>query len=104
MARSFAEFAAEKKAEWNDDARAVYDAATEAFEFEMTERARLGALLRQARESRALSQPALAARADVQQAEISRIERGVSNPTESTIIRLTKALEVRLVLEDAVPA
>lgn len=33
--RSFAEFAAEKKAEWNEDARAVYDAASEAFEFEV---------------------------------------------------------------------
>ncbi len=104
MTRSFAEFAAEKKAEWDEDARAVYDAATEAFEFEMAERVRLGALLRHARESRSLSQPALAARADVQQGEISRIERGLSNPTESTMIRLTKALEVRLVLEDVVPA
>ncbi|PJI55864.1 transcriptional regulator [Methylobacterium radiotolerans] len=104
MSRSFAEFAAEKKAGWSDDARAVYDAASEAFEFEMAERARLGALLRQARENRALTQPALAARAEVQQAEISRIERGLSNPTESTILRLTKALDVRLVLEDALSA
>ena len=33
--RSFTEFAAEKKAEWNDDARAVYDAAAEAFAREL---------------------------------------------------------------------
>ncbi|WP_144796190.1 helix-turn-helix domain-containing protein [Microbacterium paludicola] len=104
MARSFKEFAAEQKATWDEDTKSVYEAASQAFEYEMAERARLGALLKSFRERRSLSQPALAAMADVQQAEISRIERGASNPTESTIIRLAKALDVRLTIEDAIPA
>lgn len=104
MARSFKEFAAGQKAAWDEDTTRVYEAASQAFEYEMSERARLGALLKGFRERRELSQPDLAAIADVQQAEISRIERGASNPTEATIIRLTKALDVRLTIEDAVPA
>lgn len=39
-----------------------------------------------------LSQQALATAAGVPQAEISRIERGVSNPTISTLERILKAL------------
>ena len=34
----------------------------------------------------------------IQQAEISRIERGVGNPTAATLLRLAEALEQRLAL------
>ncbi|QZN85750.1 helix-turn-helix domain-containing protein [Cellulomonas sp. C5510] len=57
---------------------------------------RLGAELRHAR---GLSQSALAERASVQQADVSRIERGLGNPTRDTLVRLADALGARLTLE-----
>jgi ribosome-binding protein aMBF1 (putative translation factor) len=51
------------------------------------------------RKREGLSQSALAAIAGVDQADISRIERGVLNPTLNTITALTRALGVRLVLQ-----
>lgn len=101
MARPFSELASEHKSQWDEDTQAVYEAASAAFEYEINERARLGAMLRNTRERRSLTQPALAELADVQQAEISRIESGKGNPTEATLIRITRALDVRLTLEDA---
>ena len=43
-----------------------------------------------------LSQPALSEKSGVQQAEISRIERGLANPTATTLTRLANALDLRL--------
>jgi transcriptional regulator with XRE-family HTH domain len=56
----------------------------------------LGAELAAARSRHQLSQQALQERAGVQQAEISRIERGVGNPTAATLLRLAGALGHKL--------
>jgi transcriptional regulator with XRE-family HTH domain len=53
---------------------------------------------RDARVSRGLTQVELSAKSGVSQADISRIERGAGNPTESTLQRLASVLEYRLEL------
>jgi ribosome-binding protein aMBF1 (putative translation factor) len=58
----------------------------------------LGLQFRDARVARGLSQRELSERSGVRQADISRIERGAGNPTESTLQRLASALEKRLEL------
>jgi len=52
----------------------------------------IGAQILHRRRELHISQQALATAAGVPQAEISRIERGVSNPTITTIERILKAL------------
>lgn len=101
MAKSFDELAAAAKAGWSDDARRVYDAAVSAFDAKMDERAQLGAQLAAARKARGLTQPDLSALTGIQQAEISRIERGAGNPTAATLLRLADALGQRLTLTPA---
>ena len=75
---------------------AAYDAAVSAFDAEMDEREQLGAQLAAARKARGLTQPDLSALTGIQQAEISRIERGAGNPTAATLLRLADALGRRL--------
>ncbi len=58
----------------------------------------LGLQFRDARVARGLSQRELSEQSGVRQADISRIERGAGNPTESTLQRLASALEKRLEL------
>jgi len=50
------------------------------------------------RKSRGMTQRQLAAKSGIQQAEISRIEAGNSNPTLSTVAVLANALEAELSL------
>ena len=101
MGKSFDELAAAAKAGWSEDARRVYDAAVSAFDAEMDEREQLGAQLAAARKARGLTQPDLSALTGIQQAEISRIERGAGNPTAATLLRLADALGPRLTLTPA---
>jgi DNA-binding XRE family transcriptional regulator len=58
----------------------------------------------QARKRAGLSQRQLAARARVEQAEVSRIERGLGNPTWKTVSRLLAACGARLRIELPDPA
>jgi ribosome-binding protein aMBF1 (putative translation factor) len=62
-------------------------------------RCQLAVQLINLREKRGLSQSELARRTGVNQAEISRIERGSGNPTERTLLKLANALgaDLRLV-------
>ena len=48
-----------------------------------------------------LAQAEVSARSGVQQADVSRIERGVVVPSMSTVIRLAAALDARWALVDA---
>jgi transcriptional regulator with XRE-family HTH domain len=64
----------------------------------MDERAQLGAQLAAARKARGLTQPALSKLSGIQQAEISRIERGAGNPTAATLLRLANALGQQITL------
>jgi transcriptional regulator with XRE-family HTH domain len=72
-----------------------------AFTAEVDERAELGSMLAYARKANSLTQPALSELCGIQQAEISRIERGVSNPTAATLLRLADALGQKLTLVPA---
>lgn len=98
MAKNFNDLASRVKAGWSDEAGRVYEAAVSGFAAEVNERAELGAMLAAARKARSLTQPALSEISGVQQAEISRIERGVGNPTASTLLRLADALGQKLTL------
>ena len=101
MAKSFEELANRAKANWSDDERRVYEAASKQFIAEMDERARLGAQLAEARKAHDLTQEALSRLSGIQQSEISRIERGAGNPTAATLLRLADALGQRVALVPA---
>lgn len=94
MGTRFEDYAARRKAAWSDDQRAVYEAASAAFAAEHDRVARLGRDLAERRKQLNLTQPDLAAISGLQQSEISRIERGLANPTLSTISPLLAALQL----------
>jgi ribosome-binding protein aMBF1 (putative translation factor) len=89
----------EVRSRWDDDVRAAATAAAQDLRARLTAEQRLGAEIADLRHDRGLSQSALAERAAVQQADISRIERGFGNPTRDTLVRLADALGARLTLE-----
>lgn len=101
MTNNFKDLADRAKSGWSDDSLRVYEAASTEFRSEVDERSALGLQLAAARKARAMSQPTLAALAGVQQAEISRIERGLGNPTAVTLSRLASVLGLRLSLVPA---
>lgn len=82
--------------EIQDEAKAEGPKAVAELE-RMQHRFRLGGQLSVLRRRRGLSQSDLAAQTGIDQAEISRIERGVANPTEDTLARLGSALGAKLV-------
>lgn len=98
--RRFSDLASQAKNSWSDQATAVHRAAAASYDAELAARRHLGGLLASARADSELSQPALSRASGVQQAEISRIEAGRSNPTFSTLNRLAAALNVRLTLTE----
>lgn len=61
----------------------------------------VGAQLAERRRLLKLTQAELSARSGVQQADVSRIERGAVVPSMSTVQRLANALQARWVLVDA---
>lgn len=66
----------------------------------MRHRYYLGGQLAVLRKRRGITQVELAAQSGVEQADISKIERGISNPTEDTLARLGKVLGARLAFVD----
>jgi len=56
------------------------------------------------REKRSLTQAQLAERTGIDQADISRIERGSTHPTEKTLLRIADALGAELRLVEKTPA
>jgi DNA-binding XRE family transcriptional regulator len=96
MAKKWEDLRAEVQKTWSDEAWRVYEAASAVFKAEMDERARLGAQLAAARKARGFTQSALSQLSGIQQAEISRIERGAGNPTATTLFRLAEALDQQL--------
>jgi len=101
MTQKFEDLAESAKATWSAGARELYDAALETFGAERAARIALGAEVASARRAGGLTQVALAERSGVDQAEISRLERGASNPTVTTLVRLSSALGQRITLEPA---
>jgi transcriptional regulator with XRE-family HTH domain len=70
----------------------------------MKARALVARNLRRLRVQKALSQETLAVDAEVDRAYLSRIERGLENPTVAILERLAAALGARIVEFFAVPA
>lgn len=102
MSRPFSDLATRARNTWTADAVSVYEVAAETFRAELDARAALGAQLKAARIAHGLSQPALAHLSGLQQAEISRIETGVANPTADTLVRLASALQLTMTLQPQV--
>lgn len=98
MAQNFDDLAGRAQLGWSEDTHRVYEAASSEFAAEVDERAELGAQLAAARSACSLTQSALSELTGIQQAEISRIERGVGNPTATTLLRLADALKQKLTL------
>ena len=55
----------------------------------------IGRVLREQRTARGLSQEALALSADVDRTFVSQIERGIRQPTLTTLCKLAAALEIQ---------
>lgn len=66
----------------------------------LDDRFRIASQIMTARKSAKISQRTLAERSGVQQAEISKIERGEINPTTATLGKLLKPLGKRLAIVD----
>lgn len=96
MNRSYDDLAAELARDRSDDARRVYEAAAREFAAEVAARRAVGEAVARARKISGLTQVQLAQAASVQQAEVSRIERGHANPTVATLARIAAATGSRL--------
>lgn len=81
---------------WNDeldiDATSVYECGEVVGQAEMTINQRIGFLLAKTREEQNLTQVALSKLSHVDQGDISKIEKGLGNPTIAKINKLFKAL------------
>ena len=81
---------------WNDeldfDAMSIYDDGEEVGRAEITINQQIGALLIKTREEMNITQIELAKISHINQADISKIEKGIGNPTLAKISKLFKAL------------
>lgn len=104
--RSYDDFAAGVRAGWSEDVREIHDKLAAQLDAEVAERVRIGKQLASLRRARRLTQGKLAALSSVRQPEISRIERGVGNPTADTLTKLAAAMgaHVSVVADEATPA
>jgi ribosome-binding protein aMBF1 (putative translation factor) len=96
MATSFEDFYKELEAEARAEGPEAI-AELEAFRLHFA----LARQLAERRRAQHLTQKQLAERSGIDQAEISRIERGQANPTASTLGALTRALDVEVQLVPA---
>lgn len=96
--RSYDDFATQMKAAWSPDVRDLRDKLAAQLDAEVAERIRLGKQIADLRRSRRLTQGKLAALSSVRQPEISRIERGVGNPTADTLTKLAAAMGAHVTL------
>lgn len=95
----YEEFIKPYKESASAEAKLVYQAAAGAFRAEIAERDAIGATLATARKGRRLSQQTVADGAGIQQAELSRIENGLGNPTVDTLLKILAALDLRMTIE-----
>lgn len=91
--KTFAEYAAERAAR----ASVEEAAAVQAFDAAYAKHS-VGVTLALARKARKLNQTELATRAGLDQADLSRIERGLTAPTAPTLLKLVEALGGQLTL------
>ena len=87
---------------WNDeldfDATSIYESGEVIGRYEVDIKRRIGFLLEKAREEVNLTQAELSKTSRIDQGDISRIERGIGNPTLEKIDKLFKAMGKRLSL------
>lgn len=91
MAKKYNTYSAQRRARLDPEGKEAVEVFSHAYA--------MGTALVEARQERALTQRALAELSGVQQADISRMERGILAPTTSTLLRLVEALDARLVIE-----
>lgn len=84
------------KARWSPDDHQRAAGAADEIRARLAADEQLGEDIARLRRANHLSQSTLAGLAGVQQADISRIERGLGNPTRDTLTRLASALDARL--------
>lgn len=97
--RPYDEIAARNRARWSQGAQRLAERLTVQLDAEVSAQKALGLQIASARNFVHLTQPQLAEQAGIQQADISRIERGLGNPTRDTLLKLADALGMRLVLQ-----
>lgn len=99
MARSYESIAKTVRGSWSPEARELAEKAGQAFDAEIETHRALGRRFEEARTEAGLTQSQLADRSGIGQAEISKIERGLGNPTAGTMLKLAAALGTSITLE-----
>jgi len=100
MPTDFNDYVASVEAAASPEQRGVLDAYTAHYEHEARRLLDLSVSLVAARTRQGLTQKQLSKIADVQQSEISRIERGRGNPTVDTLSKIAAPLHAHLALVD----
>ncbi len=88
MSKNFEEYAKERKARFSQVGKGAYKVFSNAIV--------IGEVIASARRTRSLTQRELAELAGVQQADISRMERGLLAPNTITFVRLIEALDFQV--------
>ena len=92
---------------WNDDldieTETIYEDGETVREEQPTTNSVAASAVMAARAASGLSQKQLAAITGIDQSDISKIERGVANPSVSTLERIAKALGGQLAISIAIP-
>ena len=93
---------------WNDDldieTETIYEDGVTVRKKEMTIHEASAQAVAVARASAGISQKQLAALSGIDQSDISKIERGIANPSVATLDRIAKALGGQLSISITVPA
>lgn len=97
--RSYREIRDAAKAGWSREAHDINVAAADYLRALSDAQIEIGRQISEARHARKLSQTQLEELSGVKQSEISRIENGLGNPTEETLVRLTTAMGARVRVE-----
>lgn len=98
MLEKFSDLANEIRSTFDEESSKFYEDTKASLTAELDARDALGAHLETIRRSKKLSQVQLARIAGLQQAEISRIEKGQANVTVSKLLKLASALDRKIVL------
>lgn len=96
--RPYSGRAAERRASWQPETREMARRLGDQLDAELSAQKALGAQFADARRAAHLTQPQLAERSGVQQADISRLESGHLNATRDTLLKMVDALGMELVL------
>ena len=99
--KSFSSLAQSEKSTWGKEAKQDYEDASALITQELSSRKALGQKLVKARKQRGVTQVQLAEASGVQQAEISKIERGLANPTFSTLESLASRLGLQFTFTES---